>query len=89
MKNLRITIILGLYRAISSLLWPIFYLYLYYWQRKGPVENYRKYERLGKATILRPSGVLVWFHAASVGETAALVPLINIMHNANSYLSLP
>lgn len=33
-------------------------------------------ERLGNAGMARPDGRLVWFHAASVGETLSLVELI-------------
>ena len=33
-------------------------------------------ERLGRPSVARPDGVLVWFHAASVGESLALLPLI-------------
>ncbi len=34
-------------------------------------------ERLGIARIPRPDGPLFWFHAASVGETNAVLPLIH------------
>jgi 3-deoxy-D-manno-octulosonic-acid transferase len=34
-------------------------------------------ERLGIAKIPRPDGPLFWFHAASVGETNAILPLIH------------
>ncbi len=33
-------------------------------------------ERTGIATLARPEGRLVWFHAASVGETLSLLPVI-------------
>ena len=34
-------------------------------------------ERLGIAAVPRPEGPLFWFHAASVGETNAVLPLIH------------
>ncbi|MBI4723882.1 MAG: 3-deoxy-D-manno-octulosonic acid transferase, partial [Rhodomicrobium sp.] len=34
-------------------------------------------ERLGIASLPRPEGPLFWFHAASVGETNAVLPLIH------------
>lgn len=33
-------------------------------------------ERLGQATAERPAGRLVWFHAASVGESLSVLPLV-------------
>src|SRR5262249_61127179 len=33
-------------------------------------------ERLGIAAVSRPEGALYWFHAASVGETNAILPLM-------------
>jgi 3-deoxy-D-manno-octulosonic-acid transferase len=34
-------------------------------------------ERLGIASVARPEGPLFWFHAASVGETNAVLPLMH------------
>ena len=36
----------------------------------------RQRERLGHATVARPEGRLVWFHAASVGESLSVLPLV-------------
>ncbi len=44
------------------------------WQGKESAD--RRGERFGAATLARPSGRLVWFHAASVGESLALMDLI-------------
>ena len=33
-------------------------------------------ERVGKAKLPRPEGKLVWFHAASMGESSSVVPVI-------------
>ena len=43
---------------------------------RGKEERARKSERYGYASAPRPEGPLVWVHAASVGETNAVVPLI-------------
>lgn len=42
----------------------------------GKEDPARLDERLGKATVPRPPGTLVWFHAASVGEVLSLIELI-------------
>lgn len=44
--------------------------------RRGKEDAARIRERLGHAGIARPRGTLLWFHAASVGESLSLLPLI-------------
>lgn len=43
---------------------------------KGKEDRARRLERYGYPSIDRPAGPLVWMHAASVGETLAIVPLM-------------
>ena len=38
----------------------------------------RKGERFGHTELPRPSGEILWFHAASVGETNSVLPLIKL-----------
>lgn len=40
------------------------------------VPTLRQHERLGHASQPRPKGQLIWFHAASVGETLSVITLI-------------
>lgn len=66
-----------IYRVIGFCLRPIIPCYLFFRTLRGKEERGRQKERLGKSYIVRPQSPLIWMHAASVGETLALVPLIN------------
>ena len=44
--------------------------------KRGKEDPARLSERRGETRIPRPEGPLVWIHGASVGEVAAIVPLI-------------
>ncbi len=57
-------------------MYPFVWGYLAMRAAKGKEDPKRKQERYGYASAPRPQGPLVWFHAASVGETNAVVPLI-------------
>lgn len=43
-------------------------------------------ERFGVPTLRRPEGRLIWFHAASVGETLSLLPVIEALDGEASAL---
>lgn len=47
--------------------------------RQGKEDPARRGERYGEASLSRPDGTLVWFHAASVGETNAVLPVVERM----------
>ncbi len=47
--------------------------------KRGKEDLSRMSERFGRATIQRPAGDLIWLHAASVGETNAVLPLITLL----------
>jgi 3-deoxy-D-manno-octulosonic-acid transferase len=64
------------YRTLTRYAAPVAPLLLTWRTRIGKEERARRPERYGEASLPRPPGFLVWFHAASVGETNAVLPLI-------------
>lgn len=64
------------YKFLTSFLAPLIGLWLRYrlWREKE--DRLRFSERFGFSNITRPDGVLVWIHAASVGEVNSVFPLI-------------
>ena len=67
---------LTLYRAASSIGGPLIRAYLGLRRARGKEDGARFPERLGRAGRARPEGPLVWAHAASVGESLSLLPLL-------------
>lgn len=68
--------VLRLYRLLTFLSAPFLRLSLTHRAAKGHEERPRLRERFGHASLKRPDGPLVWVHAASVGETNSVLPLI-------------
>lgn len=68
--------LLGAYRLTGSVLYPFMGPFLRLRARRGKEDRLRRYERYGYPSADRPQGPLVWFHAASVGESMAVLPLI-------------
>lgn len=64
------------YRWAGAAAYPLIGGYIAWRASKGKEERARRRERYGVAGQPRPAGPLVWIHAASVGETVAVVPLI-------------
>ncbi len=72
----------GLYRAASRLAGPAIGLYLAHRRAHGKEDPVRYRERLGHHQLPRPEGALIWAHAASVGESLTLLPLIAALGTA-------
>lgn len=68
--------ILTAYRWTGAFAYPMIGGYVALRAAKGKEERGRRGERYGRASAERPEGPLVWVHAASVGETSAVIPMI-------------
>ncbi|MDZ4790568.1 MAG: glycosyltransferase N-terminal domain-containing protein [Hyphomicrobiales bacterium] len=56
--------------------------------RRGKEIAERLGEREGHPSAPRPEGTLWWFHAASVGETNAILPIIHDLHKSRPKLNI-
>jgi 3-deoxy-D-manno-octulosonic-acid transferase len=68
--------LLGTYRWAGAAAYPLIGGYVGWRARRGKEDSARRRERYGYASRERPEGPLVWVHAASVGETSAVTPLV-------------
>jgi len=64
------------YRLLAAAATPLAPLLFAHRLRRGKELRARLRERRGETTAKRPFGPMVWIHAASVGELASVIPLI-------------
>ena len=67
---------LHVYRALLTVATPFAGILLSHRLKRGKEDPQRFAERRGESTVARPPGPLVWVHGASVGEVAAIIPLV-------------
>ena len=70
------TVLLRLYRVLTALITPFAFRVVSRKLRDHGVPVARTHERLGNASLPRAPGPLIWFHAASVGESLSVLTLI-------------
>lgn len=64
------------WRLLAGLSLPLLRLVHASRLKAGKEDPARQGERFGEASLPRPDGRLVWMHAASVGETNSILPLV-------------
>ncbi|WP_299894637.1 3-deoxy-D-manno-octulosonic acid transferase [uncultured Ruegeria sp.] len=74
--NGRPTALYHVYCTLTSLAAPLIWRIVRNKLRAANVPVERQQERLGHASLPRPNGRLIWFHAASVGESLSVLSLI-------------
>lgn len=79
---------LSLYHSLTRFSTPVLRAALRARVRRGKENPARLDERMGKPTLPRPAGKLIWFHAASVGEAQSTLILINALLGLNPDLSV-
>ncbi len=88
MSSFRARMALKAYRLGGVAISPLMTPYLALRATNGKEDKARRGERFGYASANRPQGPLIWFHAASVGETSAVVPLIREIRQRNIHVLL-
>jgi 3-deoxy-D-manno-octulosonic-acid transferase len=70
---------LAFYNGVMKLALPMIQRHLKKRLDEGKEDPHRFEERMGEASRLRPPGQVVWIHAASVGESISVLPLIQTL----------
>ena len=76
MADLFAGFVLAGYRLCTTLVRPVVPLVVSARVARGKEDPSRTDERYGRSSLKRPEGRLIWVHAASVGETNAVLPLV-------------
>ena len=67
----------ALYRSVTAAATPLLLAGLAWRRRRGKEDPARLGERRGISRLVRPPGPVVWVHAASIGEAASVLALID------------
>ena len=72
------------YKFITKLIRPFIALYILFRISKGKEDRSRIAERYGTSDVKRKEGKVIWFHAASIGESLSILPLLSKLNSDKS-----
>ena len=64
------------YKFLTYLFYPVSPIYLFFRKIKKKEHSIRYKEKLSQINMPRGEGLLIWFHAASLGEALSILPLV-------------
>ena len=73
-----------IYKLITKLIRPFIVFYILIRISKGKEDRLRVTERYGTSDIERKDGKVIWFHAASIGESLSILPLLKKLNSDKS-----
>lgn len=82
------SLLLQLYHSATTLLSPLITLYIYTRTLRKKEDRHRLRERFGHPAFPRPDGVLVWAHAASVGEMMSCLHVLKALITKRSDITI-
>ena len=85
-KSNKHSIILKVYFFATRYFEIFLFLFLKYRLIKGKEDKNRIFERKGISNFERPQGKLIWFNAASVGESLSILNLVEELSKKNKNL---
>ena len=78
-----------LYSILTYMVYPIYYLYFMPKRVRTYKEDKARYkEKFGHYNTERPKNNIIWFHAASVGETLSILGLITKIMNCHQDITI-
>ena len=73
-----------IYKLITNLIRPFIAFYILIRMSKGKEDRSRIAERYGTSDVKRKEGKVIWFHAASIGESLSILPLLSKLNSDKS-----
>ena len=73
-----------IYKLITKFIRPFIAFYILIRISKGKEDKTRIAERYGTSNVKRKKGKVIWFHAASIGESLSILPLLSKLNSDKS-----
>ena len=77
---------LGIYRFLTFILYPLFIILIFLRSIYKKESRTRYKEKIFSSSFNSNRNIkkkLIWFHAASIGETLSIIPLVDEINNLN------